>query len=491
MAPRKRPKTGGRRGGDACHSCHRTWDTPNPLKFNRGGSETLPRCKGYGPNCDVCVGTHRAYYKGSGVTMADINDKCSECGGEEHVTWMKHVTCYERKRNGENVHQGGDDVIASALGPQTFVEQEDQEEIVQTTVLSKSWPVAIYKKCFGKDPEPGEVQIGEDMNGNECDVVLRDPKLDTLPLPSGVTTVTKVRRKGAKRRRIADDSKDHIREGQGKDAWSHARGKLDLTVEPAGSVDDKQIPMTLSRTAKGDANNDDGGEDVGPSSSSGEDFVFLRGRKRERGDGGDRSSGTSGRHEAKVVPKAKPKPKAKTKESKASKGGKVPARKPSPPGSALAPRVSGAVPDWRVRQKAIREIQGAEKVIGPARTFVSHLLCDEVNCTFVEAVGFRGKLEARLALENRWVYNGEDLDPSQGDADKIRETRMALLVEMEELLVKLCKHCPVLQSLCASPKVADEYCVVNFKGVIIDFVDDGGTLSDDIVIKYLERFSKD
>ena len=112
---------------------------------------------------------------------------------------MVQVYAYENKRNGEYVHASMDVVPESVHGPRTTVMDETAEEIVQSGVVANSWPVEIYEAFFKQKAARTDVQPGQDMNGEECLVVARDPKDDTAALPAGVSTLTRVRKRALRK----------------------------------------------------------------------------------------------------------------------------------------------------------------------------------------------------------------------------------------------------------------------------------------------------
>ena len=233
----KTHKTGGRKGTLACTWCRRSWETPHPILKKEGN---LPRCKGYGPRCDICKHAFAWACKGTDEKARGAEIQASD---EAHEEWMR--TCVKPYEDFKN---GVDDPKASFPesrdGPLTTIEQNDGVDILRTEVLGNFWPVHVFKRFFKEDPPQAAITTEEGDNGAEVEGILRDPSQDPPHLPIGVIQLAKRRTKGAKRKRELDRSDQHVREGQGRDAWNFAKRPLEASAEAAELAGEGDAPTT-------------------------------------------------------------------------------------------------------------------------------------------------------------------------------------------------------------------------------------------------------
>lgn len=109
-----RKKTGGRKAADDCCWCHRQWTSPNPIRECGG---CLPRRKGYGPRCDICVAVFGKYYKG---VDANVHDEKMTKDTEYADAFKVCVETYEDLRNNDPKRHA---TIAPFDGPVTKIKE--------------------------------------------------------------------------------------------------------------------------------------------------------------------------------------------------------------------------------------------------------------------------------------------------------------------------------------------------------------------------------
>ena len=128
----KRTKTGGRLSADHCKCCLRKWDSDNPIVRQRAKCPHLPRTRGYGAVCDVCIRAHKQ--SGEKKALSDIVKGFEEDEtGEKRLTYMKTtLKMYENKRNGFDPLDGIDqeNLPESASGPQVITSLNKEEAVM-------------------------------------------------------------------------------------------------------------------------------------------------------------------------------------------------------------------------------------------------------------------------------------------------------------------------------------------------------------------------
>ena len=121
--------------------------------------------------------------------------------------WVKIRDSYVAKRNGD----GGGEIVKQTT-------QSSNEANLKETVhnLGNFWMMAAYIKKHGV-PKPELVSWELDGNGELTEGVLRDRELDGPidSLPSSVWQINKRVTSGIERKRLEDDSLQHVRDGQG------------------------------------------------------------------------------------------------------------------------------------------------------------------------------------------------------------------------------------------------------------------------------------
>ena len=261
----KRLKTGGRKQSDACSWCERLWTSSNPLRKGPGGkSSTLPRSKGYGCQCDVCKGAWNF-----GQIIADpstyLGEMTDDDSGGLRATWQTLVRRYEDHRNG--VEPGEDDAVdlpASRTGPLAIVEDEEDVKIVRQSVRWHFWQTPVFEGFFDKKLDDKLKVMDYDSNGADLvEGVHRLPEEDEAlgrPIPSRVVKVSVKSEKGSSRKRLVGRSDQHIRQGQGSDAWAKSTAKLQLTdklISVGDEPEDRAVSVSVVNRAAASVDGDD------------------------------------------------------------------------------------------------------------------------------------------------------------------------------------------------------------------------------------------
>ncbi len=489
-----RGKTGGRIASDACALCHRQWTESNPLKFNQK-MDTLPRAKGHGTRCDICVGTLRH------VGASDVDAQIQACATEEGLSsWMEKVHSYERKRNREvdTMHEGLSSVPDSVEGPHGTIHSVHDDDLISEVCVSHFWPAPEFTDFMGREPRPNELEDGQDMHGNDCVGVYRKPHLDKLPLPAGVVVIKRRRKHGLSKKRLEDDTREHIVEGQDKAVYAQLKRKLDVIV-CANADDDDQATLSLSRPSP------PMGVDI---EDSDDDFAILRPAKARKATGetpsmeGSKSSVQARKSEqATAVHKldstvGSEQTQVKMQRQATLMKKKPPAKehvpKPSPQASPKAsPRgsASSSSSGWLIRQKAQREVQAAEKVVGPLETLSKHLHEEHCRSSAAEAQSLLNRCEARLDGSVRWVYCGDDLSVDDNEGRKKREQ---LFERLKAGARELSFMTPILKaSQATKTKDQESYSPTYFRSVLGDAHDADLVVPMSMLEKYLDRHVKE
>ena len=243
---------------------------PNPLDKYRSGtvSESLPRSKGHGTRCDICLGAKRV--SNQPYTTAEMDaklDKANNTKAEENHRswWMPIVENYEDDRNGEPPRHASA-LPASREGPLTVVSAHHDESIERKAKQYHFWPNDVYVKHFGSKPVEEDIESDFDENGDLCSGVKRNPSDDPSPLPRGVVEVFKTSKVGADRRRELDRSDKHIDDGQGERAWTKARLKTravvtEESVKTEGDDEARTVLRCAGATAAKANDSDDDDDD--------------------------------------------------------------------------------------------------------------------------------------------------------------------------------------------------------------------------------------
>lgn len=475
---RKRKKSGGRQAASAeiCPWCRRDFSTtPNPIIKDRKKCEMLPRCRQYGP-CDCC----RATKKAISDTRSDaaITQDCKD--DTKQAQWLVSVLCREAQKNGEPVENvPGYVAPASRDGPPQTVTQDKTIALVSQIHIANFWPTEVLMPTFDlKSAPPGEIE-DEDAFGKRCKGVWRDPAEDPQDLPGRVRKLFQEKRDTAKQTTVVDRSKDHVREGQGTDAWQLAKNRVSL--------------RKASRNESGDAGSitlETG--DGCPASDDDDCFALMTlpsaSSQRQSGTAAEkketpkkahkaRASSSAGRERASISADVGPpsglKPVIKTALKKNPKSNV----------STLLNRMT-----WKERQKASREVQACTKLLATVGVTTDQFCEDGTAVTVPEAQSVLTKIELRLSENNRWVYNSEDVDLSSENAAELCQVRTEALQKLLDGQKKFGAMVQVLKSAAATKaKDPTSYDPDFFMHALEDCCEVGLSVSTSLAQKYVAR----
>jgi hypothetical protein len=232
--------------------CRRDFTScPQPIEKLREKYPLLNRHKEFGP-CNCCRGAKRqsADTRPDSQVTADCKDD------EKQGKWMTIVLCYEAQKNGNAVEDvPGFEGPSSRDGPSVIVAHDESVSLVSQVHIANFWPTVTVMETFGLMTLPDGIFEDEDAFGVMCLGVWRDASTDPLELPRRVKRIFKEKKDTAKRQRIMDRSKDHIREGQGRDAWKIATDRVSARIQSNG--EDDGLQLVADRVDGSDGDDDD------------------------------------------------------------------------------------------------------------------------------------------------------------------------------------------------------------------------------------------
>ena len=422
----KRDKTGGRQAVCVSNYCPWCWSclltTPNPIRKQAEKCPTISRSKKWGP-CNICRNVKSKYYPNhTDVQMTTGNAE----EGEFHEKYMVCWNCYVALKNGDPLESvEGWVAPASRDGPETTVTRSDVKAAFEKVITGHFWPVDTLWDTLQVVAAPSAIIPGDDAFGTPCQGVWRLPQDDPETLPRRVKVRWEERKQEARKDIVLDRSADHVREGQGKDAWEAAQKRATAHLENV-TVDEEgnQALLMRSDAATAGLNDDGGGDDY----DDDDDFAILDGKSRLL----PLPAAAPGKGSAAAAPAAVPTGPGKGGFPKGShskagvgdsqQGQAAGATKGSGKGgdgkSGAAPKTATPKKDkpvvirmgWQARQAAKRELVHADKAIANLALLVSTFAEDALQVNLKEAIELEKKLQQRLDEENRWVYIGEDSD---------------------------------------------------------------------------------
>ena len=146
------------------------------------------------------------------------------------------------------------------------------------------------------------------------------------------------------------------------------------------------------------------------------------------------------------------------------------------------------LPAWQIKQKVTRELQYCEKALQPLSLAFATIKSDDPNVTFSELQGLAKKLDARLAMDVRWVYMGEDLEGCESaDSESQKNVRTDKLHQMKNALSKLQILSPILRSYHAKSEEDEAFGVASYRACMEDAWQDGEDVHIVFAKKYAER----
>ena len=177
----------------------------------------------------------------------------------EWATFMVCWNVYVASKNGDPVEEvEGYVAPASRSGPLTTIVEEESTGLVERIPVSHFWPLDCLDEVTDKPPQPHEIVKDTGAFGDACDGVYRLPKDDPKrnDLPKRVKVIEKEQRRGATKSKVKDDSREHVREGQGRDAWANTKRKLDDIRLESTDVDGTNMALRLLRPHRSDSSDD-------------------------------------------------------------------------------------------------------------------------------------------------------------------------------------------------------------------------------------------
>ena len=223
---RNRTKTGGRTAaGDHCPLCKKTSSSVNPIVKQRVKSPLLPRSRVFGPR-DICRGAKRH----ARILKGDAELTKEHKGDEITPEWLIILNIYIAHKNGEPLDSVEGYVPPSSVdGPLTIVTSSNDVELFTEVHISNFWPQEDYEEYYGKPALASQLEDGEDSFGKACKGVMRPASSDPDVKPRRVQKIMKRRAKRATAAVEVDRSDQHVREGQGADAFALASSKVDIS----------------------------------------------------------------------------------------------------------------------------------------------------------------------------------------------------------------------------------------------------------------------
>lgn len=171
------------------------------------------------------------------------------------------VLCYEAQKNGDSVEDvPGYVAPASRDGPSQTITQDNTVSLVTQIHVSNFWPSDVLMEEM-KLSAVGEFEA-KDNFGRMCKGVWREAFDDPVDLPRRVRKVYQEEKDTAKRTAVKDRSKDHIRAGQGDDAWRLAAsqvsfhtkasdsGNVEMVADAIGDSDEDFASLVVPRAAR-------------------------------------------------------------------------------------------------------------------------------------------------------------------------------------------------------------------------------------------------
>ena len=199
-----------------CPTCWRDMSLPNPIHAQVIKGATIPRSRGYGL-CDLCRGAQR--WSNDTRSQKELSAVCLTTGGNS--AWVLVTVQYIAFKNGEDVSKiEGFDAPDDRSGLLKTVCDNESVALVTRVNVANFWPEDDHKTNFGAAPKT--LVDGEDAFGKKCKGCYRMPDTDPEILPRRVQQMFQERKREAIRSMEKDRSDQHIREGQGDDAWALA-----------------------------------------------------------------------------------------------------------------------------------------------------------------------------------------------------------------------------------------------------------------------------
>ena len=404
---------------------------------------------------------------------------------KEQTAWCTTVAIFVAKKNGEDPTQidgYAEHVGAARRGPLVTIQQGTQDEIFEEIHVANFWPKEDLVHLNLPVPiADKELKSGTDKFGNTCLGLLRPASAsDPDPLPRSVKPIMKKQLEFSSRVADVDKSSDHTRVGQGDAAWAAQQRRLDVSVQPVSGAGGASTSCLVSAAAQDSESDSDGG------------FAPAVGFKL-----GGMHVGPAADIEPATLPAvvASQGRKRKTSASKES-----PVKKPGGEGGATKRKASpiSATPaakkvcTWRDRQKVVRELQAADKVLTSMEQVRKQFKSDSSSITVGELVALKKKVAARLEPNVHGVYCGEDSEGPDGEIGVNEQEELADRGAKISVFKKAEGEVDAMHSLgknLSATKLKDQ---VNFapnamKTSLADCRENGVGVSADVYKTYMER----